>query len=230
MDKIENIEEITYNNKSVPLKTEKIKEVFRKIKLLQNQIEVLKGEGAPTAAVIREFNQLMMCLDESQVVLGKEKHEESKKSEASGQMYNVLLNFVQHQKLLTSLERNLLQARNLSQQTEMDHIFCHQKLKSELRPSNIVRFYEKALKALKSIVNMQKEQLDPVKHIEFEFLEKTYLVQMLFHVGLDYANEKKYCEAYQVVLRVQTDLESVLEFEQKNTLKGKRVQEEKEGL
>jgi len=36
MDKIENIEEISYNNKSVPLKTEKIKEVFRKIKLLLN--------------------------------------------------------------------------------------------------------------------------------------------------------------------------------------------------
>lgn len=69
-------------------------------------------------------------------------------------------------------------------------------MKSELRPSNIVRFYEKALKALKSIVNMQKEQLDPVKQLEFDFLEKAYLVQMLFHVGLDYANEKKYSEAY----------------------------------
>jgi hypothetical protein len=49
-----------------------------------------------------------MVLEESQQLIRKEKQEESKRSEASGQLYNVLVNFVQHQKLLASRERNLL--------------------------------------------------------------------------------------------------------------------------
>jgi len=56
----------------------------------------LKEEGAQTLNIIREFNQLMMCLDESQIIINKEKQEESKKSEATGQMYNILINYVQH--------------------------------------------------------------------------------------------------------------------------------------
>jgi len=44
MEQIENIEEVTFNNKSVPLKTEKIKEVFRRIRLLQNSISELREQ------------------------------------------------------------------------------------------------------------------------------------------------------------------------------------------
>jgi hypothetical protein len=35
-----------------------------------------------------------MSLDETQIVIKKEKQEESKKSEATGQVYNVLLNYI----------------------------------------------------------------------------------------------------------------------------------------
>jgi len=105
----------------------------------------------------------------------------------------------------------------------INEIFAHQKLKSELRPSNVVRFYEKALKAQKSIVNMEKDHLDPIKQLEFEFLEKSYQIKMLFHVALDYANEKQFAEAYQVLLKLQADIENALEFSAKNSLKTKKV-------
>jgi len=75
-----------------------------------------------------------MVLEESQQLIRKEKQEESKRSEASGQLYNVLVNFVHHQKLLASRERNLLQAQHLANKIELTAIFATQKLKSELRP------------------------------------------------------------------------------------------------
>ena len=142
----------------------------------------------------------------------------------------MLVNFIQQQKLLTSLERNLLQAESLEKKLEISAIFAHQKLKSEMRPSNIVRFYEKTLKAHKSIMNLEKEQVDPMRQVEFEFTDKVYNVKMVYYVALDYANEKKYPEAHQVLLRAQTDLEATLEFAAKNNLKARKVQVEVEKL
>lgn len=56
---------------------------------------------------------MVNTLDEASLVIKKEKAEESKKSEQSGQLYNVLLGYVQKLKLSSALERNILQARNL---------------------------------------------------------------------------------------------------------------------
>jgi len=38
-DKIENIEEISYNNKIIPLKTEKLKQVFKRVESLMQDIQ-----------------------------------------------------------------------------------------------------------------------------------------------------------------------------------------------
>jgi len=80
---IENIEEISYNNKTVPLKTEKMKSAFKELKTIQSKISQVE-DGMPVSQVIPEFNKLVMCLDDTQNVIKKEKQEESKKSEATG--------------------------------------------------------------------------------------------------------------------------------------------------
>jgi HJR/Mrr/RecB family endonuclease len=149
--------------------------------------------------VIRGYLELVQVLDECQLVIKKEKAEESKKSEASGQLYNILVNYVQQQKLMAVLDRNLLQAKSLEERVSVEKIFSSEKLKSELRPSNIVRFYEKAQKAQKSIINMEKDQIDPLKQVEYEFFDKLYQTMMTYYIALDYANEKKFNES-QVVL------------------------------
>jgi len=41
-------------------------------------------------------------------------------------------------------------------------------------------------------------------------------------VALDYANEKKFPEAHQVLLRLQSEIEQTLEFQAKNSLKTKK--------
>jgi len=122
-------------------------------------------------------------LEDAALVTKKEKTEESKKSEQSGQLYNILLSYVQKLKLQSSIERNLLQAKSLSKKIEIDQLFSNTKLKSELRPQNVVRFYEKVLKAQRSIINMEKDLIDPFKQLEYEFYEKLYNTTIKYYIG-----------------------------------------------
>lgn len=175
----------------------------------------------------------MNVLEDASLVIRKEKAEESKKSEQSGQLYNVLLGYVQKLKLQSAVERNLLQAKTLGKkilQAGESVLFGaaassgshHHKLKSDLRPQNVVRFYEKALKAQKSILNLEKDALDPFKALEYEFSERLCQTQIRFFIGLHYANEKQYAEALLVLQKVAQDVESVIEFAQKSNLGSQR--------
>ncbi len=87
-----------------------------------------------------------------------------------------------------------------------------------MRPQNVVRFYEKALKAQKSIVNLEKDALDPFRALEYEFSERLCTTQIRFFIGLHYANERAYKEALLVLQKVSSDVESTIEFAQKSNL------------
>ena len=91
-------------------------------------------------------------------------------------------------------------------------MFSNSKLKSELKPQNIVRFYEKALKAQRSIVNMEKDNLDSFKQLEYEFKENLYTGYMKYYIALHYANERRYQESYLVLQKVNHDFEITNEF------------------
>jgi RNA-binding signal recognition particle 68 len=73
-------------------------------------------------------------LEDASLVIKKEKAEESKKSEQSGQLYNILLAYVSKLKQQSAIERNLLQARTLSKKINLETLFSQHKLQSELRP------------------------------------------------------------------------------------------------
>lgn len=172
---------------------------------------------------IENYLQLVNLLEDAILVIKKEKAEESKKNEQSGQLYNILISYIQKIKLQSSVDRNLLQASSLSKKISLDQLFSHSKLQSELRPQNIVRFIEKALKSQRSIVNMEKDQLDPFKQLEYEFAERFYTTQIKYYIGLHYANERNYQEAYLILSRVSSDIESTIEFAQKNNLQSQKV-------
>ena len=50
----------------------------------------------------------MNILEDATLIIKKEKAEESKRSEASGQIYNVLLNYIQKMKFQGAIDRNIL--------------------------------------------------------------------------------------------------------------------------
>ena len=109
-EQIENIEEITYNNKVIPLKTEKLRIVFKKVQSQMQDIQEYQQiqQGFEPGHLIKSYLQLVNVLEDASLVIKKEKTEESKKSEQSGQLYNILLSYVQKLKLQSAVERNLL--------------------------------------------------------------------------------------------------------------------------
>lgn len=109
-EQIENIEEITYNNKVIPLKTEKLRIVFKKVQSQMQDIQEYQQiqQGFEPGHLIKSYLQLVNVLEDASLVIKKEKAEESKKSEQSGQLYNILLSYVQKLKLQSAVERNLL--------------------------------------------------------------------------------------------------------------------------
>eukprot|EP00347_Sterkiella_histriomuscorum_P021997 403332041 len=230
-EQIEKIDEITYNNKSVPLKTEKLKQVFKRVESHMHEIqEAWENTNFDAGTQIKNYLQLVNILEDAALVIKKEKAEESKKSEQSGQLYNILISYVQKLKQQSSIDRNLLQAKTLSKKIDLETLFSNQKLKSELRPQNIVRFYEKVIKAQRSIINMEKDIIDPYKTLEFEFYETLYNTYIKYYIGLHYANDRSYQDAFLILQRVNTDIESTIDFAQKNGLQGQKVKKDLQDL
>lgn len=85
-----------------------------------------------------------------------------------------------------------------------------------------MRFYEKALKAQRSILNLEKDALDPFRALEYEFSERLCSTQIKFFIGLHYANERNFKEALLVLQRVGAEVEATVEFAQKSKLHAQR--------
>ena len=102
-EKIENIQEINHNGKAIPLKSQRLRQVFKKV---ENQMADLQTEQGRSD--INNFLKFVSTLDDACIVIRKEKAEEMKKSEQSGQVFNVLLQYCAKLKMRATLERNML--------------------------------------------------------------------------------------------------------------------------
>jgi hypothetical protein len=80
-DQIENIQEITFNGKNIPLKSERLRLVFKRVEI---QLSELNNPTKQNNDQISNYLNFVNILDDAQSVIKKEKAEESKKSEQSG--------------------------------------------------------------------------------------------------------------------------------------------------
>ena len=138
-------DEIKFNGRVIPLKSAKLHEAFSKVNEVLEQIE--KSKSSP------DLNDLYLkagnLLDETLTIVQKEKQEEQKKSDTSSSLYNTLIQAVNKTKMTISKERNLTQAMLLAEKIDMEILLNakQDKLIKELKPQNVIRFIEKALKA-----------------------------------------------------------------------------------
>lgn len=169
-------------------------------------------------------------------MIRKEKAEELKKSEQSGQLYNYLLAYCQRLKMKASIDRNLIQARLLSAKLKVETLFQqgnkHTLHNQSVRPQNIIRFYEKALKAIKSQkqqMNQDKESLDPLSLMQFEFTEKYINAQISYFVSLHYIQSQNgFKQALVVLQNCSYQIEEALELfqhELKSLQKGDKTEQ-----
>ena len=55
-----------------------------------------------------------------------------------------------------------------------------------VRPQNIVRFYEKAMKSQKQLLTADRESMDPAAILQNELQEKYQNVQISYYIALHY--------------------------------------------
>ncbi len=107
-ENLENLESITHQGKTIPLKTQRLKHVFKKLELQSDIIEHL--DDSDNLEKVKAHSEMIWIVEDCLVIINKEKAEETKKSEASGTLYNLLISYVMKMKLTSILERCLLKA------------------------------------------------------------------------------------------------------------------------
>lgn len=126
-----------------------------------------------------------------------------------------------------SVDRNMLQANHLSQKLSIPSLFSS-KTVSNIRAQNIVRFYEKAIKAIRSQkqnFSQEKESVDPMTVSQNEFTEKYILAKISFFIALHYVTDQNAVKQALVVLQnCQYKIEEAVEFYQQNGLKSDKSQ------
>lgn len=66
---------------------------------------------------------------------------------------------------------------------------------STFKPSNTIRFVEKALKAQRGLSKLEKDSTDSFKLLGNEFNELYLTTLMAFYISVHYAQEKRHKEA-----------------------------------
>lgn len=109
------LSEVRLNGRVIPLKSTKLRESFTTLTQLKEDIEAQRNSQSKDPSAIVAFQlKLVQTIDETILLINKEKKEELARSEASGSLYNMLLAHVQLMKLTSAKERNLLQAELLT--------------------------------------------------------------------------------------------------------------------
>jgi len=205
----------------VPLKSERLRMIFKRVENFLNDIQeqekaLQTKDGGSPQDLIKNYLNFVNVLDDAQVVIKKEKAEESKKSEQSGQVFNVLVQYITRLKLKTSVDRNLLQAKILAQKLDATQLFNPIKTVAlAVRPQNIVRFYEKAMKSQKQLLTADRESMDPAAVLQNELQEKYQNVLISYYIALHYVQEHQSQGVKQALVILQScqyKIEDTIEF------------------
>lgn len=135
----------------------------------------------------------------------------------------MLLQYTQRLKSKASIDRNLLLAQMAASKMNLQAIFSlKQESQNTVRPQNIVRFLEKALKGMRS-QKQQAENVDPIALLQQDFLEKYVNAQITFYIALHYYTEHNMVRHALVILQTcQNRIEEAIEFHQTNNVKGEK--------
>ena len=147
-------------------------------------------DNTDTTIKVKAHTDLLHVIEDCIVIIQKEKTQETKRNEASGAVYNLLLSYVKKIKQTSILERCLLKAFSFVEELQLSQVFEKQKIKGNCRPQVIMKLFDKALRALQTI-SQDKGSLDHVKIAELELREMIINTYLKFYVAVYFANENK---------------------------------------
>lgn len=88
----------------------------------------------------------------------------------------------------------MIQAGDHAKELDFNVLFAHHP-KEDIKPQNIIRFVEKALKSQRGLSKLEKEVNDPYRLLANEFNELYLSTLMAYYITIHHINEHLYDKA-----------------------------------
>ena len=178
--------------------------------------------------------------EEAKEQIMRERSEESKKSEGSGQLYTSLLNYIDNmrheyliQKILINISQITGKFEEVYKRDVVKLIFQSNKIKNKLC-TDIMKLYSNLIKRIKSLKNIDKEGMDPLKVLIMDLREKAYCCFQMFYYAFSFLFQVKFVEAYYLLEHTQENIRKLDEVFEENpdahNKKTNKLMEEVRGL
>jgi len=222
---IKNSVEINYHGKVLPIKNEKTLIAMQKIdelskvinKMDSKQMEVIEESGESTK--LNTYIELFSLYDEAIKNTNKEKEEYKSMGEAALQIYILMTNYFQSQKLNAVIERNTLLIHNAITKFEKDVGFdnvwnCKKNFKGKtFFPQDIVKLYDNLLQIYKQVLELESSNPDYKSFKSIELQESTLRLLRTFYVACTHFSYGKLVEGYSLLVHFDSLAASVKDLE-----------------
>ena len=189
--------EIKYHGMNIPIKNEKLKDMFIKLEELSKKIE--KEENLTKKIAL--FQDYYNKIDEMVKIVKKEKSEETtQQAENFSKIYGKILSYIEHLRLRKYIEKNLSFIKDYTKDFEnLDMItllFDKENLKLRVKPQEIIKLFDNLLEYQGQLISLEKENPDQTYLIDLNYKEKVYNLFKVFYAGLFYVLNKKFLDSY----------------------------------
>ena len=205
--------EIKYHGMNIPIKNEKLKDMFIKLEELSKKIE--KEENLTKKIAL--FQDYYNKIDEMVRVVKKEKSEETtQQAENFSKIYGKILSYIEHLRLRKYIEKNLSFIKDYTKDFEnLDMItllFDKENLKLRVKPQEIIKLFDNLLEYQGQLISLEKENPDQTYLIDLNYKEKVYNLFKVFYAGLFYVLNKKFLDSYTIMHYFQEKVKEATEF------------------
>ena len=210
---------VKYQGIVIPIKNEKLKSDFEKLKELNSKIEK-ENDVQKKMALFQDYHNR---IDEMNKLVKKIKSEEgNQSSENFSKVYSNILSYIEHLRLKKYIEKNLSYISDYSKDyntvESISNLFEKDNLKLRVKPQEMMKLYDNLKEYQSQLINLEKDNPEQSYIIELNYREKVYTLSKIFYVGLFYVLNKKNHEAYTIMFYTIEKIKESNEFYEQHHL------------
>ena len=212
---------IHYQNMSIPIKNEKLKELFINQENLSKKIE--KEENI--LKKIPLFQDYYNRIDEMIKIVKNEKNENAQGTGTDNftKIYSNILNYIENLRIKKYIDKNISYIKDYQKEFNdietINNLFEKENLKLRVKPQEIMKLYDNLIEYQKQLISNEKDNPDHSYLIDLNYREKIYQLSKIFFAGLFYVLNKKFLESYTIGFYIIDKIKESNEFYEQQNLK-----------
>jgi len=206
---------------SIPIKNEKLKELFINQENLSKKIE--KEEDI--LKKIPLFQDYYNRIDEMIKIVKNEKNENAQGTgtENFTKIYSNILSYIENLRIKKYIDKNISYIKDYQKEFNdietINNLFEKENLKLRVKPQEIMKLYDNLIEYQKQLISNEKDNPDQSYLIDLNYREKIYQLSKIFFAGLFYVLNKKFLESYTIGFYIIDKIRESNEFYDQQNLK-----------